>query len=169
MHLLSTISSLCQKPVPTRRALCLESHGLPMLGLFRVVPSSGCPCTRYPPASRSRRTSVVRLWTSVFSLFPSDLDSKGTTNIQVKFPGGWAPGHESNLSSSHLSSAQTSPRGAPCSKFPSGFGIPKFVSLLDPLCKVDLNWFTCDVVGRALVRHSASSPASVPLPGVGVQ
>ena len=90
MHLLSTISSLCQKPVPTRRALCLESHGLPMLGLFRVVPSSGCPCTRYPPASRSRRTSVVRLWTSVFSLFPSDLDSKGTTNIQVKFPGGWA-------------------------------------------------------------------------------
>lgn len=110
MHLLSTISSLCQKPVPARRALCLESRGLPMLGFFRAVPSLGCACTHYPPASRSGRSSFVRLWTGVFSLFPSDLDTKRTTNIQVKFPGGWAPGCKSHLRSNHLSSAQTSPQ-----------------------------------------------------------
>lgn len=154
MHFLSTISSLCQKPVPARRALCLESRGLPMLGFFRAVPSSGCACTHYPPASRSGRSSFVRLWTGVFSLFPSDLDTKRTTNIKVKFPGGWAPGRKSSLRSSHLSSAQTFP------KFPSVFGTPKFVSLLDPLHKVDLNWVCCDVVARAPVTHSASSPAS---------
>jgi len=158
---------LCQKSVHATRALCLESCGLPMLGMFEVVPFLGCACACCPPASRNRRNSFVRLWTSVSSLLPSDLDSKRTTNTQVKFPGGWAPGHESRWRSNHLSLAQTSPSGASCSKFPSGFGTPKFVSLSDPLCKVELNWAM--PIGKALLRPSASSPASMHLLGVGMQ
>lgn len=126
----------------------------------------GCPCwgclgCSPPSPNRTRRNSFVSLLGSVFSLFPFDLNAERTTNIQVSWYMGSGPWKQFGKQSLVLSPIF----GTSCSKFPSGFGASQLESLLAPLCKVDLNRFSGDVVGEALVRPSASSPASFSLLG----